>query len=302
MDAASIVVPTSLHRNVAGEFIRAGVPVLVEKPLAASLAEAEELADQASRYGVTLQVGHIERFNPAFTELARRPLRPQLIEAERLGLFSGRAMDVGVVMDLMIHDLDLVLALVRSPVKDVEAMGVSLFGGHEDIAHARLRFENGAVAQLKASRVSPSPSRKMNCFGAEGFAEIDFAQRSLRLTQPSRRLRQFGIDFRRMDPTQIAAAKDRLFSDHLETLELSRKDGDQLTLELREFVDCVKQGRQPQVSGVEGLQAVALAHRILEAMADHAWAGGFEDRGPKGLLSLSHGQLFEPAAAAVRAA
>ncbi len=302
VDAASIVVPTSLHRAAAGDFIRAGVPLLIEKPLAASLAEADELADHASQFGVMLQVGHIERFNPAFMELEARPFRPQFLEAERMGLFSGRAMDVGVVLDLMIHDIDLTLALVKSKVKDVQASGVAYFGGHEDIAHARLTFENGAVAQLKASRVSPNPSRKMSGFGAEGSFEIDFAQRSLRLTQPSFRLRQFGLDFRRLDQPQIAAVKDRLFTEHFETLELSRKDGDQLTLELRHFLDCVRTGDQPKVNGLAGLQAVAVAHQILEALAEHRWAGGFEECGPKELLPLAQGRLFEPAAPIAKAA
>ena len=297
VDAACIVVPTSLHRTVASDFIRAGIPLLIEKPLAASLAEAEELIDQASQYGVALQVGHIERFNPAFMELESRKLAPQFMEAERLGLFSGRAMDVGVVMDLMIHDIDVALTLANCPVKSVEAIGVALFGGQEDIAHARLTFESGAIAHLKASRVSPTQSRKMSGFGAEGTFEIDFAQRSIRLMQPSRRLRQFGLDFRRLDAPQIATVKERLFNEHLETLELSRKDGDQLTLELRDLVDSVRQGRQPKVNGQAGLRAVAVAQQILEAMAQHAWAGGQDEKGPRELLTLSQGRLFEPPAA-----
>ena len=302
VDAVSIVVPTALHRAVAGDFIRAGIPLLVEKPLAASFAEAAELVDLASKYGVLMQVGHIERFNPAFTELERRPLRPQFIEAERMGIFSGRAMDVGVVFDLMIHDIDLALHLARSPVQQVEAVGMALFGGHEDIAHARLVFENGAMAHLKASRISATSSRRLSCFGAEGFAEIDFAQRQLKLTQPSYKLRREGVPFARLNATQIGAVKERLFVDYLETLDLSRKDGDQLTLELRHFLDCIRLGRQPKVSGGEALRAIEVATRIVEALQKHRWAGSTAAIGPQELQLLSQGQLFDPGMETAKAA
>lgn len=294
VEAASIVVPTSLHRAVAGEFLKAGVPLLIEKPLAASLAEAAEMVDLASKYGTLLQVGHIERFNPAYVELKQRPLRPQYLQAERLGLFSGRAMDVGVVLDLMIHDLDLVLDLVPQPIVRIEAQGIALFGGHEDLAQARLTFRDGTVADLKASRVNPQPVRRLACWGAEGFAELDFAQRTLRLMQPSPELRREGIDFRRLPLQQTLQVKEQLFTRHLPSVELQRKEGDQLTLELREFLDCVRHGRQPRVSGVEGLRAVEVAHLVLRAMAEHRWAGGLDEAGPRQLLQLSQGDLFEP--------
>jgi predicted dehydrogenase len=302
IDAACIVVPTAQHLAVARELIRGGIALLVEKPLAPNLAEAEELVDLASKYGVLLQVGHIERFNPAFLELEQRPLRPQLIEAERQGLFSGRALDVGVVLDLMIHDIELALCLARSRVREVEAVGVSLFGGHEDVADARLRFENGVMAHLRASRVSSRSSRKLWCLGAEGFAEIDFAERRLNLTQPSHRLRSEGIEFDRLTPRQIGEVRERLFVDYLESLEITRKEGDQLTLELRHFLNCIRQDRQPKVSGREGLQAVAVATQIIEAMNRREWAYGHSAKGPKELLPLTRGQLFEPGRDAARVA
>src|SRR5262249_3802367 len=157
VEAVSVVVPTTQHAAVAGACLARGLPVLVEKPLAASPAEAEGLVALARRAGVPLQVGHIERFNPAFEELQGRPLQPKFTPGERLGGFPGRSLDIGAVFDLMTHDLDLVLALVRAPVVDVQALGVSLFGGHEDMAQARLRFADGCVADLAASRVSPAP-------------------------------------------------------------------------------------------------------------------------------------------------
>ena len=157
VDAAVVVVPTLHHHAVAAEFLHRGVPVLVEKPLAANLAEAKELVELAQRQGVLLQVGHIERFNPAFEELARRPSGRGSWVASAVGPFSGRSTDIGAVLDLMIHDLDLLLALVRSPVRDVTALGASVLGGHEDVAQARVVFENGCVANLTASRISTAP-------------------------------------------------------------------------------------------------------------------------------------------------
>src|SRR5262249_8511160 len=150
--AAVIAAPTTYHFAVASDFLRAGIHLLVEKPLASNLAQADDLVRLATDAGVTLQVGHVERFNPAFEELASRPIRPRYLPGERSRGFSGRSTDVGVVLDLMIHDLDVTLTLVRSPAVRVEALGLSVLGGHEDVAQARVTFANGCVADLSASR------------------------------------------------------------------------------------------------------------------------------------------------------
>src|SRR5262249_18317905 len=163
------------------DFLKRGLPVLVEKPLALNLGQAEELVSLAALNGVVLQVGHIERFNPAFEELQRRPLRPKLLTCERYSGFSGRSTDIGVVMDMMIHDLDLALALVQSPVRTVDALGVSVLSGHEDLAQARVTFTNGTVANFSASRVHPASVRRMQAWGAEGFASVDYGKRQLTL-------------------------------------------------------------------------------------------------------------------------
>ncbi len=161
VDAAVVVVPTFQHHAVAADFLRRGIPILVEKPLAADVTQAAELVELARRQAVVLQVGHIERFNPAFEELTRRPFRPRFVSCERIGPFTGRSTDIGAVLDLMIHDLDLLLALVQCPVREVEALGLSVLGGHEDVAQARLLFENGCVANLSVSRVSAAAVRRM---------------------------------------------------------------------------------------------------------------------------------------------
>jgi predicted dehydrogenase len=273
VDAAVVVVPTVYHHAVATEFLRRGIPVLVEKPLAADLAQADELVELARRHRAVLQVGHIERFNPAFEELRRRPLRPRFVACERLGSFSGRSTDIGAVLDLMIHDLDLLLALVPGPVRSVEALGMSVLGGHEDVAHARVVFENGCVANLSASRVSAAPLRRMQVWAAEGFACVDFARKHLTLVQPSDELRGRRLDPRRLDAAGLALLKAELHERHLRPLELDCQGGDQLTCELQDFLHCVRTGDRPRVSGEEGRDALALAERVLESLRGQAWEG-----------------------------
>lgn len=273
VDAACIVVPTVHHKTVAAEFLRRRIPLLVEKPLAPSHAHARALVELAAQNDTILQVGHIERFNPAFEELQRRPMQPKYITCERLGSFTGRSTDIGVVLDLMIHDLDLLLALVQSPVTSVEALGIGLFGQHEDVASARLRFANGCVAQLSASRASATPMRRMQVWAPEGFASIDFSRRRLSLIQPSAALRRDGLDPAKLDPASRARIKDELFTRHLETLHIDGHSHDQLTCELRHFVDCVRHGTTPRVSGNDGLAAVNLAENILDSMRNHSWTG-----------------------------
>jgi predicted dehydrogenase len=244
LDAAVIAVPTVHHHAVAGDFLRRGVPLLVEKPLASNRDQAEELVDLAGRRGTLLQVGHIERFNPAFEELQRRSLQPRFVHCQRLSSFTGRSTDIGAVLDLMIHDLDLLLALVGSEVTEVRATGLTLLGGREDMAEARLTFANGCTAHLTASRVNPAPFRRMQVWGPEGYAGVDFARRQVTLAQPA-----FGAG----PPLQL--------------LDVDRNQGDQLTRELQEFLHSLATGARPRVGGEEGRDAIALADRILADIA-----------------------------------
>jgi predicted dehydrogenase len=301
VDAAAVVVPTTHHLAVAAEFLRRGIPLLVEKPLAATLEQAEALVELARAHGALLQVGHIERFNPAFEELAAHPLQPKFVECERLGPFTGRSTDIGVVLDLMIHDLDLLLTLVRSPVRTVEAVGVTLFGRHEDVANARLVFANGCVATVTASRASAAPVRRMRVWSPEGYAGLDFAKRCLTLVQPSEQLRRHGLDPRPQEPATLAFLKEELFGRHLQVLKLDRNQGDQLTRELQHFVHCVRTGSRPLVNGEDGRDAIALATRVLESLRAHPWEGRAD--GPAGPLHLPLplGPLFPPPAGEVAA-
>lgn len=292
VDAVVIAAPTFAHHAIASDFLARGVAVLVEKPLTADLAQADALVAAAERGGALLQVGHIERFNPAFEEVQRLPLQPKYVGCERCGGFSGRSTDVGAVLDLMIHDLDLVLALVGSPVRTVEAFGAAVLGGCEDLARARLTFANGCVADLSASRVHPTPVRRMQVWAPEGFVGVDFAKRKVTLTQPAEHLRQGRVDSRRLDASTAASLKAELFGRHLQMRELDCNAGDQLTRELQDFVHCVRTGSRPRVDGRAGRDAVALAVRVLDSMAAHRWDGAADGPAGPGRLPAPLGPLF----------
>jgi len=294
VNAAIIVVPTTHHHHISVDFLKHCIPLLVEKPLAGIPHEAEELLELALQQEVTLQVGHIERFNPAFEELLNLPLRPKYITSERCGGFTGRSTDVGVVLDLMVHDLDLVLALVQAPIRSVQALGVSVLGGHEDVVQARVTFADGCVADFAASRINPVLSRKMQVWGAEGYAGIDFSCRRLTLMQPAVHMRQGRINSRRLDSATLTTLKAELFGKHLQTTERDcNNSSDQLTRELADFVRCVRTGQKPRVDGVAGCEAVKLAWQILGSLRSHAWEG--DANGPCGpwQLPAPRGTLFD---------
>jgi predicted dehydrogenase len=295
VEAAVIVVPTVHHHAIASAFLRRRIPLLVEKPLAATLEQADDLVDLARRHDTLLQVGHIERFNPAFLELQHRPLQPRYVDCQRLGPFTGRSTDIGVVLDLMIHDLDILLALVQAPVRTVEAVGVSVFGGHEDVANARLTFANGCVANLTASRASPTAQRRMHVWAPEGYVALDFSKRHLTLVQPTAELRGTGLDPHRLDPAARARLREQLFDRYFQVLELDRCGGDQLTCELQDFIHCVRTGSAPRVSGADGRNAIALATRILAALRAHSWNGTAGGPAGPGSVPAPLGQLFTPA-------
>jgi predicted dehydrogenase len=295
VDAVSIVTPTVHHHRVAAEFLGAGIPALVEKPVCRTVAEADDLIALADKAGVPFQVGHIERFNPAFEELVKRPICPKFVEAERHGPFTGRSLDIGAVLDLMIHDLDLLLSLTGSTVKTVSAVGAAVFGGHEDMVNARLEFENGCIAHVTASRITRHPKRRLRVWAPEGYAGIDFVTRKLTLVQQSEEVRQLGMRAEHLDAAAKSRLKDEVFGRYLQVLNLDGdRKHDQLTAELRHFVECVRTGRRPRVSGQDGRNALELAERVLTALRNHQWNG--TENGPVGPGSMPTpaGYLFAP--------
>jgi predicted dehydrogenase len=295
VDAVSVVTPTLHHHAVASDFLSAKIPALVEKPVCRTLAEANDLIDLAKKNGVPFQVGHIERFNPAFEELVKRPIRPKFIEAERHGPFTGRSVDIGAVLDLMIHDLDLLLSLVGGPVKTVSAVGAAVFGGHEDMVNARLEFENGCIAHVTASRITRHPKRRLRVWAPEGYAGIDFVTRKLTLVQQSEEVRKFGVRVEELDAASRARLKDEIFGRYLQVLNLDGdRKHDQLTAELKHFVDCVRTGRRPRVSGEDGRNALELAERVLTALEGHLWNGTSNGPQGPGEMPTPVGYLFSP--------
>jgi len=269
-DAAIIAAPTGFHAEIASTLLKAGKHLFVEKPLTHESEDAKRLAMIASTRGLVLQVGHVERFNPAFTALDQFGVDVKYVEATRASRFPGRCLDVGVVMDLMIHDLDLVLSLTNAAVRSIAASGLSVVSQHEDIAEARLEFECGMVANLKASRVSPLPARDMALYSPAGFAQIDFGKPALATVRASDSLakRDFSLDCETDNPLKYA---DMLFEEHLkcELQELEPRNA--ILDELYDFVISIQCGGIPVCDGSAGARAVAVAESILQAIDQRRW-------------------------------
>lgn len=246
VDVVSIAVPTSGHYSVTKACLEAGKHVLVEKPIAVLPIEARELVELAKRHRRTLQVGHSERFNPIMQVMRPHIRKPMLFECHRLGTYNGRGTDVDVVLDLMIHDLDLVLSCDPGPVEDVRATGVTVLSSTSDVSNARVQFRSGCVVNLTASRISPKAMRQWHVFQSDGCVSIDFKSR------------QGVIGRRSVEPSgkPIVAAE-----------EVQAGDGEPLKLQLESFLHTIHTESRPIVSGEDGVAALELAHRVLSAMA-----------------------------------
>jgi predicted dehydrogenase len=249
VDAVSIAVPTAAHLATALPFLERGIPVLVEKPLARSVEDADRLIAAAEAGGTVLAVGHTERFNPAVAAASSLLHDPRFIEVHRLGTLPERSLDIDVVFDLMIHDLDIVLSLVRAEVASVEAVGVPVLTGRVDIANARLRFGNGCIANVTASRISRERVRKIRFFEPDAYVSIDYAAQEVEVY---RLVRGAG------DQPRIEGGR----------LEVVREEP--LARELTDFLGAVRDGRPPLVTGRDGRRALALAERIAGRMAGGA--------------------------------
>jgi predicted dehydrogenase len=285
LDAAIIATPTAQHHAVAEQMLSHGVHVLVEKPMTRTVAEANRLIALAHRQGLVLQVGHVERFNPAWNAVAPQLAGPQYIEAVRAGAYTFRSTDVSIVLDLMIHDLDLALSLAQSPVVEVEAMGIALFGPHEDVALARLKFANRCIAVLKASRASYEPQRTMHVWSHQAYAAIDFAKSEARLMRPAPAVLHGDVDLTRCPPEERQHVQETMFRDLLcvETLQIERANA--ILQEQREFVASIQHGAPVRVPGQQGREALAVAEQILESIRAHRWNSTLPDAvGPQGLF------------------
>jgi len=285
VDAAIISVPTVSHADAARPFIEAGKPVLIEKPLASSPEDGREIIDLAERAGLSVQVGHTERFNPVVTAIGKYDIQPKFIEAHRISPFSFRSADIGVVLDMMIHDLDLVLMLVRGEVEQIHAVGVNVIGPHEDICNARLIFGNGCVANVTASRLAVKTERKMRIFSEQAYLSVDYGKKVGMVMQKSANLDivQMG---RKLDVSNLAELAKSV--DYTKLLNVEHLKIEETTEPLRKqaeaFRETVLNGAPPVVSAADGLAAVELAHQIVERIKDHKWDGPAGQRRGLGVI------------------
>lgn len=248
VDAVSLAVPTRDHARIGCLLLDAGLDVLVEKPIASSLREADALIASAKRGARILQVGHVERFNAAVAAAQKIVSRPMFFEVHRLGIFTPRSLDIDVVYDVMIHDLDILLSLVNSPVADLKAVGIPVVTDKVDIAHARIEFDAGTVANLTASRVSTERVRKMRFFQEHEYVSLDFARQDLLRIRVEGGGPQPQIGFEKLPTTPE----------------------EPLRAELRSFLECVRIRRAPVVDGVAGRRALELADRVMAGILEHA--------------------------------
>jgi len=272
LDAAVVAVPTSAHLEVAGDLLCRGVPVLVEKPIALDLAQAHELAHLANQHQTLLQVGHVERFNPAWQAAAPLIAAPRFIRSERYSPYAFRSTDISVIHDVMIHDIDLVLSLVQSPLRHVDAFGVCILGGLTDCVQARLVFANGCVADLSANRVSPTTRRTMQAWSSAGCVTIDFASREVTQYAPSDLLK-FGpspLERARQPDANLDQLKADIFGAYIRVEQPEIPTRDALTEELRAFVDCVRTGTSPLVGEHQAVESMRVAELITQRMAEHS--------------------------------
>ena len=244
VDAASVATPTNTHYEIARSLLARGKHLLVEKPITNKTAHASKLVEMAADKGLILQVGHVERFNPVLSALEKHLTHPRFIEAHRLSPYPGRSTDIGVVLDLMIHDLEIILHFVRSPVRKIDAVGVPVLSRGEDIANARLRFENGCVANVTSSRISPERMRKIRIFQEAAYLSLDYQNQS-------------GEIYRRAGGR---ITRDKVAIEHEEPLKR----------ELTSFVECASTGREPRVSGSQAAAALELAVKITKRIASRA--------------------------------
>ena len=242
VEAATVATPSVTHRAIGEQLLGAGVHCLIEKPIADNPDDARALVDLAHEHDCLLQVGHIERFNPVLGKLEEVLTAPRFIEVHRLSPFPNRSMDVGVVLDVMIHDLEIVLHLVRSPIANIDAVGVPVLTQREDIANVRIRFDNGCVANITASRISPEKMRKIRVFQSDAYLSLDYQ------AQEGKMMRKVGMQIL---PEEVVVEKD-----------------EPLKLELASFVDCVAQGHGPKVSGAQAAAALEVAIKITELISE----------------------------------
>lgn len=276
VSAVTVAVPTQHHRATAEPLLKRRIACLIEKPLAPTVTDARALVDCAEKHNAVLQVGHTERFNPAVRAAEALNFTARFMEVDRVSPMTFRSLDVGVVMDMMIHDLDIVLMLADSPIKTVHAAGVAVLGEHEDVANARVVFENGCVANITASRLALKTERKLRVFSESGYISLNYQTRDgivIHTTGDNRaalaKVREQvaqGLDLSDLDYRDIVQVEELTF-------DLPPGEEDQLTAEQTSFLHAAKHGTRPAVDGQAGFAAVDAAERVVRAIKEHKWEG-----------------------------
>ncbi|MFT5050258.1 MAG: putative dehydrogenase [Chlamydiales bacterium] len=274
VDAVSVVVPTVHHASVAIPLLERGIPLLIEKPLAGNLDDADRILAAARASGTKVAVGHVERFQPGVRRLREMDLQPRFIECHRLAPFQMRAVDVGVVHDLMIHDLDLILHLVDSPVASIDVAGGAILTDSEDVVSVRLVFENGARANVTASRASLKPMRRFRMFSGEGYVSLDLHENHGLVVRKGPNWDAQKAKLAGLDPARLGGAPslDWMTSGMVEVTQLELASEQRpLQAELESFLKAVQEDVEPEVTGADGRRALELADRVTAALADQTW-------------------------------
>ncbi len=276
VSAVTVAVPTQYHRATAEPLLKRKIACMIEKPLAATVADAKALVDCAAEHNAVLQVGHTERFNPALRAAEALRFNARFMQVERVSPMTFRSMDVGVVMDMMIHDLDIVLMLADSPIKTVDAAGVAVLGEHEDVANARIVFENGCVANITASRLALNTERRLRVFSESGYINLNYQTRDGIVVHTDGENREALAKVR----AQLAKGVDLSDLKYLDmvkveklSFDLPAGEEDQLTAEQNNFLSAAKHGGTPAVDGHAGFAAVDAAQRVVRAIKEHTWEG-----------------------------
>lgn len=288
IDAAVIATPTRFHHEIAIDLLSHGIHTLIEKPITDSVSTAQEIVSVADRSGCVVQVGHVERFNPAFETAIAKVGTPKFIQANRTSTYTFRSTDIGVVHDLMIHDIDLVNSVVGGALVDTRAIGFSMFGGNEDMAQARLQFSCGAVANLTASRCSFNAQRNMQIFGTDGFAKIDFTDSTVTFVSVPAWMKNREVDFLNLTEPQMQFVRETLFQKVLpmEVVEVDRNNA--ILQEQADFIAAIRDDIQPRVPASHGALAVEVAQSVIDSLASHHWqSGASSSSGPMPLIDVA---------------
>lgn len=272
IDAAVVATPTRMHFDIASTLLQANVHTLIEKPLTDSVTDANELVSLADRSGCVVQVGHVERFNPAIKVALEKIGQPKFVQAARMSGYTFRSTDIGVVHDLMIHDIDLVNSMFPGSPVDVRGIGMSMFGHHEDMAQARLQFACGGVATLTASRCSFNAERSIQIFGTHGFASVDLANNRVTVVDVPDWIRNRQYDLLDTTPEQQAFIREQLFSRILPKSEVEVPAVNAILCEQQDWLHAIRSGDSPRVSVTQGKEAVEIAQSVIDSVATHRWA------------------------------